>query len=109
MIGHHSHDTNMTLHGSPLGAKTEGSAGFPSGGERISWTTVQVGGDVVYRGNSSVMRGSEIVGKPVSDGVVEFDDNHKPQAVGVFSLDASGTYGFRAQPSPITGEPIRQM
>ena len=61
-----------------------------------SWTVVQVGGDVVYRGGGVVMRGPDLVGKPLwpSDGVVEFDENHRPQAVGVFSLDASGTYGF---------------
>lgn len=61
-----------------------------------SWTVEQVGGDVVYRGGGVVMRGPDVVGKPrwPSDDVIEFDHNHRAQAVWVFSLNASGAYGF---------------
>lgn len=69
--------------------------GPDEGTPETSWTVVQVGDDVVYRGGGVVMRGPDVVGKPVwpTDGVVEFDENQIPQAVGVFSLNASGTYG----------------
>lgn len=35
-----------------------------------AWTTVQVGGDVVYRGGGPVTEGSRVVGKPTSQGVL---------------------------------------
>ncbi len=35
-----------------------------------AWTTVQIGGDVVYRGGGSVMSADEVVGKPVPNGVL---------------------------------------
>lgn len=72
-----------------------------------SWTTVQVGGEVVYRGGGHVMDGETVVGEPVYDGVLSrvrangdrgcqgpIDDNDQPQAMWVFSSDACGTYGF---------------
>jgi hypothetical protein len=86
-------------------------AQMPSGGSEegipeTSWTVVQVGGDVVYRGGGVVMRGPDIVGKPLwpSDDVVEFDKDHRSQAVWVFSLDASGGYGFSGTRITHTGE-----
>jgi hypothetical protein len=72
-----------------------------------AWTTVQVGGDVVYRGGGPVTEGSTIVGKPTFQGVLSqvaaktgtncraaFDGNNEPQALWVFSSDACGVYGF---------------
>lgn len=88
-------------------------AGVPSvgpdrGTSVEAYTTVQVGGDVVYRGGGHVMRDKEIVGEPVSDGVLvrvsanpergcrgALDERQWPQALWVFSSDACGVYGFR--------------
>jgi hypothetical protein len=71
------------------------------------WTTVQVGGDVNYRGSGPVMSGSRVVGEPTPDGVLvhvaskpgtrcrgEMNGNDGPQALWVFSADACETYGF---------------
>ncbi len=77
----------------------------PEGLPQDAWTTVQVGGDVVYRGGGPVKEGSETVGTPVYDGVLtrvrnvpgcsdQVDDNGRPQALWVFSADACGAYGF---------------
>jgi hypothetical protein len=70
-------------------------------------TTVQVGGDIDYRGGGPVTEGSRIVGKPTFQGVLSqvasktgttcrgaFDGNDGPQALWVFSSDACGAYGF---------------
>ena len=72
-----------------------------------AYTTVQVGGDVVYRGGGPVMNGSEVVGEPVPGGVLvhlrpnpeagcrgSLDGNDRPQALWVFSSDACGAYGL---------------
>ena len=72
-----------------------------------SWTTVQVGGEVVYRGGGHVMDGETVVGEPVYDGVMSrvranpcgkcpgsLSGNDQPQALWVFSSDACGAYGF---------------
>jgi len=71
-----------------------------------SWTTVQIGGDVVYRGGGPVAKGSRVVGTPTADGVLvriesksgacrgDLNGNDHPQALWVFSADACGTYGF---------------
>lgn len=72
-----------------------------------AWTTVQIGGDVVYRGGGPVAKGLRVVGTPTTDGVLarteskpespcrgDFDGNNHPQALWVFSADACGTYGF---------------
>ena len=77
------------------------------GTSQNSWTTVQIGGDVVYRGGGPVAHGSEVVGTPTTDGVLsrlranadgkcrgETDGNDLPQALWVFSADACGAYGF---------------
>lgn len=71
------------------------------------WTTVQVGGDVNYRGSGPVTSGSHVVGKPTADGVLvhiaskpgtkcrgETNGDDRLQALWVFSADACGTYGF---------------
>jgi len=72
-----------------------------------SWTTEQIGGDVVYRGGGPVANGRGVVGEPAANGVLvrvgskagkkcrgEFDGNQQPQALWLFSADACGTYGF---------------
>lgn len=72
-----------------------------------SWTTVQVGGDAVYRGGGPVQGFGGKVGKPVYNGVLsrvdanpargcrgELDSNSAPQALWVFSSDACGAYGL---------------
>jgi hypothetical protein len=70
-----------------------------------NWTTVQVGGDVVYRGGGPVMHGDEIVGEPVYHGVLgkltcdpgcECVDNIEGRGVAlwVFSSSACRAYGF---------------
>jgi hypothetical protein len=73
-----------------------------------AWTTVQVGGDVVYRGNEVVSRYNEPVGKAGLFGEVtgklqavpgsgcrgEVGSNDREQALWIFSVSACGTYGF---------------
>jgi hypothetical protein len=70
-----------------------------------SWTTVQVGDDVVYRGGGHVMHGDEIVGEPVDLGVLgkltcgprcECVDEEADRGVAlwIFSTSACGAYGF---------------
>ena len=71
------------------------------------WTTVQIGGDVVYRGGGPVANGLRVVGTPTTNGVLVriaskpgakcrsgVGGNEQPQALWVFSADACGTYGF---------------
>lgn len=85
----------------PLGGSDRGTP--PS-----AYTTVQVGGDVVYRGGGHVEREGLIVGEPVPDGVLAplsensegqcwdgVGGNNLPQAWWVFSSDACGAYGYR--------------
>lgn len=74
------------------------------------WTTVQVGGDVVYRGNGQVITpdnrvvGSANVGGDVTAKLMAVPDrgcrgpiegNDREQALWVFSTSACGAYGFR--------------
>ena len=72
-----------------------------------AYTTIQVGGDVVYRGGGHVERYGVIVGEPVADGVLvrlsanpegqcrgDVDGNSWPQALWIFSSDACGVYGY---------------
>lgn len=72
-----------------------------------AWTTVQIGGEVVYRGGGPVMNAGEVVGKPVPGGVLgqararvgapcrgAIDGNNAPQALWLFSSDACGVYGM---------------
>jgi hypothetical protein len=72
-----------------------------------SWTTVQIGGDVVYRGGGRVRSRSGVVGKPVENGVLgRLDSNpglgcrddgtgERAQALWLFSSDACGTYDLQ--------------
>jgi hypothetical protein len=82
-------------------------AGPDRGTSENTWTTVQIGGDVVYRGGGPVANGLRVVGVPVPDGVLaqiisgagtkcrgDFSGNDRPQALWVFSADACGIYGF---------------
>ncbi len=79
-------------------------SGPDEGTPSTAWTTVQVGGDVVYRGGRPVTNGSQVVGRPVYDGVLSRlnsvpgtecgDSNDRPQALWVFSSGACGAYGF---------------
>jgi hypothetical protein len=72
-----------------------------------AYTTIQVGGDVVYRGGGHVERYGVIVGEPVPDGVLvqvsanpegqcrgDVEGNSWPQALWIFSGDACGVYGY---------------
>jgi len=82
-------------------------SGPDRGTSENAWTTVQIGGDVVYRGGGPVAHGLEVVGTPTAKGVLcrvrantsakcrgETDGNDLPQALWVFSADACGAYGF---------------
>jgi hypothetical protein len=83
------------------------AAGPDRGTSQAAWTTVQVGGEVVYRGGGPVANGLQDVGIPTANGVLahvssvpgtkcagEADDNSRFQALWVFSSDACGAYGF---------------
>ncbi len=82
-------------------------AGPDRGTSANSWTTEQIGGDVVYRGGGPVANGLRVVGTPTADGVLvkiaskpgtkcrgDLGGNDHLQALWVFSADACGTYGF---------------
>lgn len=71
------------------------------------WNTLQVGGQLVYRGNGTVMEGAEIVAKASTVGEVFGEAKSWPwsacsrdhsaegvQSFWVFSTDACGVYGF---------------
>lgn len=77
------------------------------GTSQADWTTVQIGGEVVYRGGGPVANGLRPVGIPTANGVLahvsappgekcrgEVDDNDQVQALWLFSSDACGAYGF---------------
>jgi len=83
----------------------------PSGPDRgtssYSWTTVQIGGDTVYRGGGPVKEGSAVVGQPAYGGVLArmspnpdrgcrgaIGENDAPQALWVFSSGACGAYSL---------------
>ena len=87
-------------------------AGIPTNSDdnSASWTTRQIGGDVVYRGGGPVTTSwGEVVGKPVSDGVIgrliaprdrplpgnlHCASDDTPRALGLFASTACGLYGF---------------
>lgn len=82
-------------------------AGPDRGTSEADWTTVQIGGQVVYRGGGPVANGLRSVGVPTAGGILapalsaagsrcraEVDDNDRPQALWLFSSDACGPYGF---------------
>jgi len=77
------------------------------GTSQADWTTVQIGGEVVYRGGGPVANGLRPVGIPTANGVLahvsappgekcrgEVDDNDQVQALWLFSSDACGAYGL---------------
>jgi hypothetical protein len=79
--------------------------GADRGTPENAWTTVQIGGDIVYRGGGYVEAHGERVGKPVNGGVLSrlqwnpdhgcqssFDATEVLQALWVFSADACGAY-----------------
>jgi hypothetical protein len=72
-----------------------------------TWTTVQIGGDQVYRGGGAVAWGDKAVGMPVPYGILGVpqaqpgqpcrglvNGNGKPQALWLFSTNACGVYGY---------------
>jgi len=70
-----------------------------------TWTTHQVGGEVVYRAGGEVMAGETAVGKPVPYGVLgRFRPNpishctnegtDREQALWIFATTACGVYGY---------------
>ncbi len=89
------------------------NAGMPTNSDdnSASWTTRQIGGDVAYRGGGPVTTSwGEVVGKPVSDGVIgrliaprdgtlpgdlHCRSDDAPHALGLFASTACGLYGFR--------------
>jgi hypothetical protein len=86
-------NAGLPIH-SPVAAETE-----------ATWTTVQVGGDDVYRGGGHVVHGEREVGEPVADGVMtelisipvpgcEEGSSGRRLALWVFSSTACGAYGF---------------
>jgi len=103
-------------------------AGLPRGGADrgtppSAWTTVLIGGHVVYRGGGSVEAQREKVGEPVSGGVLgrlrsnpergcdgALDASESRQALWLFSFDACGAYDLpnlqirRAGPANSLGE-----
>ena len=83
------------------------AAGPDRGTSENAWTTVQVGGEVVYRGGGPVANGLRSVGTPAANGVLvhvsgdpgtkcrgETEGNDRLQALWVFSSDACGAYDF---------------
>jgi hypothetical protein len=86
------------------------NAGLPTrspvrGESPATWTTVQVGDDVVYRGGGHVMHGDAVVGDPVHRGVLAeltsepesgcaTGSGHRRLALWVFASSACGAYGF---------------
>src|SRR5215472_17412474 len=79
--------------------------GADRGTPENAWTTVQIGGDIVYRGGGYVEAHRERVGKPVPGGVLSrlqsnpergcagaLDTSEARQALWLFSSDACGTY-----------------
>ncbi len=82
-------------------------AGPDRGTSRYWWTTVQIGGDVVYGEGGQVARGLDIVGTATADGTLgrpapnpgmhcrgTISGNDHPQALWLFSANACGIYGF---------------
>ena len=78
------------------------------GTSQSDWVTMQIGGDVVYRGAGIVMSHGEVVGKPTDAGEVTAKliasrdggcggaivENEQAQALWLFSPSACGAYGF---------------
>jgi hypothetical protein len=81
--------------------------GDDRGSPETAWTTIQVGGDSVYRGGGHVEGANGVVGEPVAGGVLShiyaneqggcrgpINAHDSLQALWVFSSNACGAYGF---------------
>jgi hypothetical protein len=81
--------------------------GSDRGTPEAAYTTIQIGGEVVYRGGGPVMDNGQVVGKPVAYGIVAparpdpkglchgaMAGNSQPQAFWLFSSNACGVYGI---------------
>ncbi len=94
--------------------------GADRGTPESAWTTIQIGGEVVYRGGGKVKGRGGTVGIPVDNGVLsrpapnpargcpgEFNREAPRQSFWVFSSDACGAYGLphlairRGQTDPV--------
>lgn len=81
--------------------------GSDRGTSQNSWTTIQIGGDIVYRGGGPVQGRYGKVGRPVNGGVLAVltanpragcdgsSGEGELQALWLFSSDACGTYSLR--------------
>ena len=112
----HGHSITLTTSLRAVAAMTEvfeaqlPTNNFDEYGTSIAdWTTVQAGGDAVYRGNGTVISpdnrvvGSATVGGDVTAKLAavpdrgcrgSIEDNDRPQSLWVFSTSACGAYGF---------------
>lgn len=101
---------NLRALASPTEVSSASSAiyGPDAGIAASSVETNQIGGDDVYHGGGPVFAGTEKIGKSTSDGVLVLPrsspgqrcrgvvgGNSGPQAMGPFSSDACGVYGYR--------------
>ena len=99
--------TNARALASYLEVRTTGRPSVSEAGPEWNWTTVQIGGDVVYGSANQVEADGRVVGHPVKNGVVAqvfavpdkecrgpIDGNDQPQALWLFSSGACGLYGF---------------
>jgi hypothetical protein len=77
--------------------------GSDRGIPETAWNTIQIGGDVVYRGGGHVRDRNGIVGEPVENGALGplrenrdegCDSSDAPQALWLFSSNACGVYGL---------------
>lgn len=92
------------------------ATGSDRGTTEDAYTTVQIGGDVVYRGGGSVAEHSQKIGKPAPYGVLVrvapgekcgdevFSGDAPLQALWLFSADACGVYGYRHMKLAPAGE-----
>jgi hypothetical protein len=83
------------------------ATGSDRGTSDAAYTTVQIGGDVVYRGGGGVTEHSQKIGKPAPYGVLVrvapgekcgeqvFGNDAPIQALWLFSASACGVYGYR--------------
>jgi hypothetical protein len=99
--------TNARAIASYLEVTAAGIPNISDAGPEWDWTTVQIGGDVVYGGPDRVEAAGKLVGHAVKNGVVAqvsavpnmgcrgaIDGNDEPQAFWLFSSSACGLYGY---------------
>lgn len=99
--------TNARAMASYLDVTSAGIPNISDAGPKWDWTTVQIGGDVVYGDEVREEAGGRLVGHAVKNGVVAqvsavpdmgcrgaIDGNDQPQALWLFSSGACGLYGF---------------